>query len=84
MFALPTTMTERRKNPCSLYGRKVLFGNGTNHLDLISFSLENDTKEDTLVILHHVKANYFEDLPLAKLKDLFEELDKLQQERIGM
>lgn len=56
MFTPPTTMTESRENPRSFYGRKVLFGNGANHHDLISFSLENDTKEDTLVIRHHVKA----------------------------
>lgn len=84
MFAPPTTMTEGRKNPRSFYGRKVLFGNGANHHDLISFSLENDTKADTLVIRHHVKAKYFEDLELAKLKDLLEELDRIQQDRIGM
>lgn len=78
-----TSILDRRTNPNSFYGPPFLFGNGVNHHDAISFSLDNDRGEGFFVVRNPVKPVYFEDLKVDKLKDLLKELEQLQASRMG-
>jgi len=76
---------DRRTNHPSRYGRQTYFGDGDNHRDLISFSLTNNKNpsDETLIVMHPVRAYFFSDLPTRKLEALFKEISDLQESRFG-
>jgi hypothetical protein len=76
---------DRRTTRSSRYGKLTTLGHGQIHEDLLSFSLTSPLSppNETLVLLHPVQARRFAGISKTKLKELFEELNDLQDAREG-